>query len=299
MSVAPASNPAGGIKKPKSLYGYDVVSRVGQGAGSTIYAVTDSAGQLFALKHVVKQTEKDGRFIEQLHNEFEASRLFRHPALRKIVEFKVPRKLFGKANEAALVMEWVDGHPLDERPPSSLVAVLNIFMQAASALLSIHKLLLVHCDFKPHNIMRCEGERTKLIDFGQTCKINTAKERVQGTPDYITPEQVKCLPVEPRTDIYSFGASLYWAMTGRKVPTYFTVGKSGREALKKQAFPTPMELNPGVPEKLSKLVMLCVQYYPDYRPKDMRAVLECLETICKELPGDGTAAGPGCEPGEA
>lgn len=290
MSVAQATGSASGAPLPKTLYGYHVESRVGHGAASTIYAVSNSTGQLFALKHVVKKTEKDDRFIEQLHTEFDVSRLFRHAALRKIIEFKAPRKLFGKPNEAALIMEWVDGRPLEDHPPTSIAQVLNIFTQAAAALLSVHRLLLVHCDFKPHNILRCQADRIKLIDFGQTCKIGTAKQRVQGTPDYITPEQVKCLPVEPKTDIYSFGASMYWALTGRKVPTYFTVGKGGRDVLKRQEFPKPIELNPGVPEKLSKFVMLCVQYYPDYRPADMRVVLQCLEEIGKELPASERAA---------
>src|SRR5580692_998284 len=111
---------------PKSLFGFDVVSRIGDGAASTIYAVTDSSGQLFALKHVVKKSDGDERFLVQLQNEMDMSRLFRHPALRKVVDLKTPRKFFSnKIDEAGLVLEWVDGNPLDQQVPADLMALLG------------------------------------------------------------------------------------------------------------------------------------------------------------------------------
>jgi serine/threonine-protein kinase len=268
---------------PKTLFGYDVVSRIGKGAVSSIYAVTDATGQIYALKHVKKVTEKDERHIEQLENEFEMSRQFRHPNLRRCIDFKTPRRLFGKPNEAALVMEMVDGRPLEDRAPSSLAQVYTIFGQVAAALASLHHLRLVHCDMKPHNVMRCDGDKIKIIDFGQACKIGTAKPRVQGTPDYISPEQVKCLPVDARTDIYNFGATLYWALTGRTIPTYFTVGKSERNVVKKQEFPSPRDHNAGIPEDLSRLVMHCVRYHPEDRPQDILRVLKAMEA-CNQNP---------------
>jgi serine/threonine protein kinase len=62
----------------------------------------------------------------------------------------------------------------------------------------------------------------KVIDLGQACAIGTAKSRIQGTPDYIAPEQVKCAAVTPQTDIYNLGATLYWALTGTHIPTLYT-----------------------------------------------------------------------------
>src|SRR5437763_3065378 len=73
-----------GAATPKALFGYDVVDHLGQGAGSAIYVVSDRAThQIYALKHVVRKTEKDARFIEQLENEFAVSKSFGHPSLRK------------------------------------------------------------------------------------------------------------------------------------------------------------------------------------------------------------------------
>ena len=53
-----------------------------------------------------------------------------------------------------------------------------------------------------------------MIDYGQSCRIGTIKERIQGTPDYIAPEQVARRPVSVATDVFNLGASLYWALTG-------------------------------------------------------------------------------------
>lgn len=236
------------------------------------------------MKHVIKKTDRDQRFLDQLTNEHEMSRLFRHPAVRKTVELKIPRKFFSsKVDEAGLVLEWVDGDGLDEKPPADLRTLLTIFTHCASALASIHKLKLVHCDFKPHNVMIDGAGKVKLIDFGQTCKMGTMKERVQGTPDFITPEQVKRTTVDEKTDIYSLGASLYWTMTGHKVPTYFTVDKADRDIVKLQKFPSPRELRPDVPEALSEFIMQCLRYNPGGRPTDMLMVLNKLEEFARGL----------------
>jgi serine/threonine protein kinase len=263
---------------PPSLFGYDVISKLGQGAASKIYVVSDPTGQIYALKHVVRETDKHDRYIEQLTNEFEIGRRFQHQALRRIIDLKLKRPIkMGRPTEAALIMELIDGTPLDERPPSSLRSIFAIFKQVGEALSVIHHQHFVHCDVKPHNIMRCADDTIKMIDFGQTCAVGTEKPRVQGTPDYIAPEQVKCKPVDSRTDLYNYGATLYWALTGRRVPTYITVEKSQRHIVKKQEFPTPHDLNPGVPTSLSDLAMKCLRYYPEDRPVNIATVLHTLD----------------------
>ncbi len=107
---------------PKRLFGYDVVDRLGVGALSTIYTVRDGkAGQTYALKHVIPLTEKHLRFVEQLSNEFEVSKPFRHPGLRKCIDLKISKRMFvGGIKEAALVMEMADGIPLDQDHPGAL-----------------------------------------------------------------------------------------------------------------------------------------------------------------------------------
>ena len=135
----------------------------------------------------------------------------------------------------------------------------------------------MHCDLKPNNIIRDNDGRVKVIDFGQTCPFGTEKPRVQGTPDYISPEQVKLKPVSPRTDVYNFGATMYWTLTGERAPTLYTIPKGHKEILKDQKYPTPIELRPEVPEEISSLVMNCLRYRPHERPTHMEDVLRVLE----------------------
>jgi eukaryotic-like serine/threonine-protein kinase len=264
---------------PKSLFGYQVIDQIGAGALSTIYAVKEAkTGQPFALKHVVPKTEKHLRFVEQLQNEFDISKHFRHPGLRKCIDLKISKRLLiGGIKEAALVMEMVNGSPIDQEHPGSLRRVADCFIRTGQALGALHHLRLVHCDLKPSNILRNSAGEVKIIDFGQTCRAGTVKQRVQGTPDFIAPEQVKCKPVGVFTDVFNFGATLYWALTGRRVPTLITVEKRSRSMLIDQDFPKPHEINSKVPEFLSGLVMACVRVRPDSRPGSIAEVLKALE----------------------
>lgn len=279
IPVAQHNNLTGGAELPKALFGYEVVDRIGEGAASTIYAVTDrKSSQLYALKHVLRKTEKDQRYVDQVENEYSVSKAFRHPALRRSFDFKTARKgMFGPVTEAALVMELVHGFPINEAPPGDVTSVVDCFIQTANALDSMHKLKLVHCDLKPNNIMRDADGTVKVIDFGQTCPIGTEKPRVQGTPDFIAPEQVRLKPVSVRTDVYNFGATLYWALTGERIPTLYTIQKADRHILKEQQYPAPVAVNSSVPEQLSKMVMQCVRYRPSERPGEMQEVLDVLE----------------------
>lgn len=265
------------VELPPSLFGYDVLERIGEGAASIIYAVSDtSSGQLYALKHVPRKTEKDDRFVDQLQNEFKVSSEFSHPGLRRCIDFKINKTLFRKVTDAALVMELIDAVPLDQLPLKSVPEVVDIFEQTASALSAMHFQQFVHCDVKPNNLLIDATGKVKLIDFGQTCPAATVKDRVQGTPDFIAPEQVKLRPVTFRTDVFNLGATMYWALTGFKIPTLFTVKKSERHVVKESKFPTPYELNNAVPENLSALVMECVRMDPVQRPAGMTDILQRL-----------------------
>src|SRR5688572_31479619 len=103
------------------LLHYDVLERLGEGARSTIYRVRDPAtGKEFALKHVVRSDQKDIRFIEQMETEYEISRQFTHANLRRSYELKLIKTMLRKTNEAFLVMELVDGKPLEQRPPTDM-----------------------------------------------------------------------------------------------------------------------------------------------------------------------------------
>ena len=119
----------------------------------------------------------------------------------------------------------------------------------------------------------------KLIDFGQTCKVGAVKERIQGTPDFISPEQVKCLPVTVRTDVFNLGATMYWALARRPIPTLFTLKRDENSFLMDDRITPPHEINSAVPPPLSNLVMECVRTNPAKRPGDMNELLRRLELV--------------------
>lgn len=263
----------------KKLLHYDVLEQLGEGAHSTIYAVQDpTTRQVFALKHVVRINQKDLRFVEQMETEFAISKQFVHPNLRRTYDLKISKSLLLKVNEAFLLMELVRGKALDQQLPGSMIEILDVFIQSAGGLKAMHQAGYAHCDIKPNNILRDAEGRVKIIDFGQSCKIGTIKERIQGTPDYIAPEQVHRLPISLQTDIFNLGATLYWALTDNKIPTLYTINKKGENSfLVDDRITTPQELNPRVPQGLSNLIMEMVSTVPKKRPTDMDTVITRLE----------------------
>ncbi len=283
----------------QKLLHYDVLERLGEGARSTIYAVRDpDSGKIFALKHVVRAEQKDIRFIEQMETEFEISRQFTHPNLRKSYELKINKTMLLKTAEAFLLMELVDGKPLDVRLPSQMIDIVDTFIQAAQGLKAMHAMGYAHCDIKPNNILRNDQGLVKIIDFGQSCKIGTVKERIQGTPDYIAPEQVSRRPISVQTDVFNLGATLYWALLGRHIPTLYTVNKKGENSfLLDTRIDSPQDLNPRVPPALSNLVMECISTRPAKRPGDMDQVITRLE-LAKHILNKQSNPSPEPNPGD-
>jgi serine/threonine-protein kinase len=263
----------------QKLLHYDVLERLGEGAGSTIYRVRDpQTGRELALKHVVRDDQKDIRFVEQMETEFEISRQFTHPNLRRSYELKIQKTMLVKVAEAFLVMELVDGKPLDVAPPRDMMDTLDTFIGAAQGLRAMHQMGYAHCDIKPNNILRNDKGEVKVIDFGQSCRLGTVKERIQGTPDYIAPEQVTRRPISVQTDVFNLGATLYWALTSKPIPTLYTVNKKGENSfLLDSKIETPMDLNPRIPPAVSNLVMECIATKPSKRPADMDQFINRLE----------------------
>jgi serine/threonine-protein kinase len=266
---------------PGTLLGYEILGELGKGAGSTIYAASHpQTHQLCALKHVLVQSDKDVRFVDQLRAEFDVGRKVTHTGLRRSFDLKIKSNWLGKPTEAALLMELVDGVPLDqELPAGGVIAIVDCFIQAANALHALHTMGYVHCDIKPANLLVSSEGVTKVIDLGQACPIGTQKQRIQGTPDYIAPEQVKREPVTPRTDVFNLGAALYACLSGQKLPTLFTAGKGENSFVVTDRIRTPHEWRPEIPENLSNLAMQCVRIKPEKRPEDMAELARRLDVI--------------------
>lgn len=260
------------------IAGYDVISTLGTGAHSTIYAVSDKAGNKLILKRVVKDTPAQQRFVDQALAEHEVARKIDHPRVRKSLKVIKQRSVI-RISEVMILMEMVDGLTLEQLGPTDILEICQIFYQAADGLKAMHAAGYVHADIKPNNIMIVPGEGVKLIDFGQSCKSGTIKERIQGTPDYIAPEQVKREAITERTDVFNLGATFYWVLTGKYVPTMIPKKQDGI-ALKTEDYrrcDPPMAINPLVPPALSSLIMDCIERRPADRPESMDVVMERLK----------------------
>ena len=283
------------MSKFHQIAGYDVVETLGQGAGSTLYAVRNRQGEKFCLKRVVKKSEQDQRFLDQALAEHKIAHKFKHPRLRRSLKVHKIRELI-RVSEVVVIMEMVDGWTLEEKRPDDVLVLCRVFREIAEALRAMHALGFAHADVKPNNIMlslpegspsgATSGHEVKIIDFGQSCRIGTVKERIQGTPDYIAPEQVKRRAITEQTDVFCLGATMYWLLTGVNVPTMMPKRNRDAVALKTEdakKFDPPAKLNPAVSPALSSLVMDCVERRPEDRPAGMDAVISRLELAVQQI----------------
>ncbi len=268
------------------LPGYEISNRIGRGAGAVIYAARERAARRqVAIKHVVRHGPKDNRFIEQAEIEYEVSHALDHPYLRKCYDVVRIRRWL-KTQELFLVMELVEGERLDnqyqEKPPEHIEPVVEMFIKVAEGLHAMHRHGYLHADIKPNNILLTPDGGLKIIDFGQSCELGHTKKRIQGTPDYIAPEQVALAPLDQRTDVFNLGATMYWVLTGKAFSTILPGAPAGSKKLAIEARrgnDPPIELNSHVPLPLSLLVMECCATERDQRPRDMSKVQSRLETI--------------------
>lgn len=263
--------------------GFSIIRRIGIGARSTIYLATDKQNnENVALKRVIFERPEDSRIFEQVQTEYKVGRRVDHPYIRKCYKLKKIGGIF-KAKELLLSMEMFEGQSLEDGPALSLLDVLLVFRMVASGLHAMHQQGLVHCDIKPNNILMNESGTIKIIDLGQSCRIGTIKPRIQGTPDYIAPEQVRRKALGPKTDIFNLGATMYWALTGKHVPTL--IPKKNELGLPMPPAPrlAPHELRKQLPIGISKLVMDCIEDEPAKRPRDMMTVISRLDLLIHSI----------------
>jgi serine/threonine-protein kinase len=188
-----------------------------------------------------------------------------------------------KVTEVLMTMEMFQGQSLEEGPSLSLGDVLLVFRMVATALNAMHEKGYVHCDIKPNNIMFGQDGTIKIIDFGQSCKIGAIKKRIQGTPDYIAPEQVRREHLSHRTDIFNLGATMYWALTGKNVPTLIPKKNEFGIPVVQKECKTPHEIYSKIPKAVSDLVMECVRENSIDRPENMAAVTARLDVLIRKI----------------
>ena len=201
-------------------------------------------------------------------------------------------------------MELVDGVNLSERLARGAVPldeVLSIGRQIADALAAAHEKGIVHRDLKPANVMVTASGRVKVLDFGLATRVgaDTAAETqlgtksgmVLGTVPYMSPEQVQGLPVDPRTDLFSFGTLLYELVSGARP------FRGHNEAALMSAIlrDDPPRSFPGAapwPAELDTLIRHCLEKRPADRPLGATSVGQRLQTIASGLSGPAGRRAP-------
>lgn len=267
--------------------GFVIGRRIGTGARSTIYMATNLSEKTeIALKRVIYNKPEDTRIFEQMQSEFKVAQKVDHPYVRKCYKLKKLRGLFG-IKEMLLSMEYFEGESLQDCPTLSLVDVLLVFRMVTAGLNAMHQHGYVHCDIKPNNILFNKSAGSiKIIDLGQSCKIGTVKRRIQGTPDYIAPEQVKRKPLGPKTDVFNLGATMYWALTGKNVKTLIPKANEGLSFESIEPCRSPNEISSRIPVEISDLIMDCVREDSTERPQNMVYIMSSLDKIIHKLLGD-------------
>src|ERR671936_168563 len=207
----------------------------------------------------------DDSFIERFRREAKNAAGLSHPNIVSIYDR-------GEAEGTYYIaMEYLDGRTLKEllvrNGPTPVPIAIDYARQILGALAFAHRAGIVHRDIKPHNIVVRKDGRLKVTDFGiarSGASQMTEAGSIVGTAQYLSPEQARGAPVDPRSDLYSVGIVLYEMLTGR-VP--FTGDTPLEIAMKHlSAVPTPpSELRPDVPHDLDLVVLRSLAKDPEDR----------------------------------
>jgi len=276
---------------PTSLHGYQILQRLGRGAASTLYVACDPATRsLHALKHVVRRPgreREDQRFLDQAENEHEIASSIDHPGIRAARRIIRIRSML-RVSEIVLLLDFVDGAPLDRIPTDDASQILRWHLHAARALAALHAGGFVHADLKPGNMIDPGDGTVVLIDLGQACEIGARKPRIQGTPGFMAPEQRRLEPLGPATDAFALGASiLRTTLHGRFASELGSAGSSAaRASLEGTEFPrltadadaaAALLAEHCAADSLVSLVRRLLAPRPQDRPSSMLEIAEILE----------------------
>ncbi len=274
---------------------YRITGLLGEGAVARVYAGTEPGTlRSVAIKVLREGHSPEHRTVERFIAEVRAVKQIQH---RNIIDIYG----FGALPDGRpfFVMEYLPGltlqQRLDREGPLTFLEAAPIFAQACAALSAAHEHGIIHRDLKPDNIYLAD-ERSgpplvKLLDFGiaklvtqQSSAALTQVGSTVGTPLYMSPEQIRALPLDPRSDIYTLGVSLFQTLTG-EFPFYAESHAQTATMHLTQAPPLPSQVSDllPIPEQAEVIVMRCLEKNPDARYSSMDELRQALEATARDL----------------
>lgn len=257
--------------------------------------ILDGERSRFAMKRLLVGEQQSKEEIKLLKHEYEVGRNLKHPRIIEFVEFSQYK------GEVYLVMELYSSPNLKQilqaQGFESIAPVASrITEQAAESLAYLASQNWVHRDVKPDNFLVDEEGNVKLIDFALAerkktglAKMFAGKSKVQGTPSYMSPEQIRGQVVDSKADVYSLGCMLYELVSGKKAYT----GASTNDLLNKHlrgAVPVVEVHNPNITAEFSQLLRQMMAKKPDGRPELEQLVAAMRATPIFKIPPAQAAA---------
>lgn len=265
---------------PGNLGHYEFIELLGKGGAGVVYRAHDpKLNRNVAIKKLSAETASSETAGERFLREAHAAAAVSHPNVITI------HAVDEQDGVPYLVMECIEGKSLRDKikqeGPLPLEVILRIGSQAAHGLAAAHQQGLIHRDVKPGNIMLENGvERVKITDFGLARAADDAHLTVEGlavgTPQYMSPEQAKALPVDQRTDLFSLGVVLYEMCSGQAPFT----ADSSMAILRRICEEEPeaiRELNDEIPDWLEAAILRLLEKEPDHRIQTAQEVADILQ----------------------